>query len=408
MMAHLNNEQIRAYHQRTLPAAELLDVSQHLGGCEACRALIAPRREVSLAVQAFQERLRSGAGPLHLTYDEMEAYVDGKMAAPDRDSVESHTRECGSCAEDVQAMLALRLELEHARTTPRPSNRWAVFGNSLLGWRGGLALAAAACAVILTIAFRTPAGRNRNIADVAQQGANVSASPAQPAPAGTIIRDGTRVFTVSENGRIEGLPRTAEADRAVLEKALVDKRVDAAASVSDLSAKSGVLLGSPAEAPRGKLLAPLATVIETERPVFRWEPIAGARFRVSVYDSSYNLVASSGSVAGTEWQIPKPLRRGTRYSWQVNVRQKQNEYTLPAPPAPEARFRVLSEADEAGLVEARNASGESHLVLGILYGRAGLLDQAEQELRALRDQNPESKEVADLLASVEQQRSNAQ
>jgi hypothetical protein len=65
---------------------------------------------------------------------------------------------------------------------------------------------------------------------------------------------------------------------------------------------------------------------------------------------------------------------------------------LPAPPAPEARFRVLSEADEAGLVQARNKSGESHFVLGILYRRAGLLNQAEQELPALRDQKPESKD----------------
>src|SRR5581483_9584032 len=245
-------------------------------------------------------------------------------------------RECGSCAEDVEGIRALRRELQHPRTIPSPTKRWAAFWNSLLGWRGGLVLAAAACAVILMIALRTPAGQNRNIADVAQQGAKVSVNPGQPAPAGSIIRDGTRVFTVSENGRIEGLPIVAEADRAVLEKALVEKRVDAAGSLSDLTAKSGVLLGSPAEAPRGRLLAPLANVVETERPVFRWEPIPGATFRVSVYDSGYNLVASSGSVAGTEWQIPKPLRRGTRYSWQVNVRQKENEYTLPAPPAPEA------------------------------------------------------------------------
>src|SRR5581483_4373334 len=184
MMAHLNNEQIRAYHQRTLPAAELLDVSQHLGGCEACRALMAPRREVSLAVQAFQEKIRSGAGPLHLTYEEIEAYVDGTMAAPDRASVESHARECGSCAEDVEGIRALRRELQHPRTIPSPTKRWAAFWNSLLGWRGGLVLAAAACAVILMIALRTPAGQNRNIADVAQQGAKVSVNPGQPAPAG--------------------------------------------------------------------------------------------------------------------------------------------------------------------------------------------------------------------------------
>jgi anti-sigma factor RsiW len=404
MTGHLSNEQIRAYRERTLAVAELLDVSQHLGGCEACRARMAPREEVSLRFQAFQQALRSDAGPRHLTYEQIEEYVDGTMGAPDRVSVESHARDCRLCAADVEGIRALKQELESAHRISRRDNRRA-FWNWLLGWRGGFVLAAAACAVILVMALRTPAGQKQNLAVVTQGPPNGSGNSARAAQNGSVIRDGSRVFTVGDDGRIEGLAMVAEADRAVLEKALVEKRVEAAAPLSDLTSRSGVLLGSPTEPAGGKLLAPLATVVENPRPVFRWEPISGARYRVSIYDSGYNLVASSDSVSGTEWQAPKPLRRGARYSWQLNVHQNNSEYTLPTPPAPEARFRVLSAAQEASLVQARSVSGDSRLVLGILYAHAGLLDQAEEELRALEGQNPTSKEVADLLASVEQLRS---
>lgn len=404
MMAHLSSEQVQAYLQRTLAAAELLDISEHLGGCQSCRDRIASPEEVFSAVQALQRTVRSAAGPLHLSYEQIEAYADGALSPSDRKAVESHARECHSCATDLLNIQSLRRDLEHQRVIPNASRPWGEFWKSLFGWRGGFVLAAAACAVILVITFRTPARQDGGIAGLPQVPAH---NPVEPAPAGSVIRDGSRVFAVRAGGRIDGLPTAAEADRAVLEKALADGRVGPAASLSDLNAKGGVLLGTPAEPARGKLLAPLATVVESDRPVFRWEPIAGATYRVSVYDSGYNLVAGSGVVSGTEWQSPKPLRRGIRYSWQVKVRQNGAEDTLPAPPAPEARFRVLSEDEETSLAQARSAAGDSHLVLGMLYARAGLLDQAGQEFRALRDQNPSSAQVASLLASVEALRGEA-
>jgi hypothetical protein len=149
-------------------------------------------------------------------------------------------------------------------------------------------------------------------------------------------------------------------------------------------------------------------VVEDQRPVFRWEAIPGGTYRVSIYNDAFNLTAASARIATTEWEPPKPLRRGTRYSWQLTVTREGNEFTVPVPPAPEARFRVLGEADEAGIARARSQSGGSHLVLGILYARAGLLDAALQELQALRAQNPDSAEVAGLLASLEQLRGRTQ
>jgi hypothetical protein len=96
------------------------------------------------------------------------------------------------------------------------------------------------------------------------------------------------------------------------------------------------------------------------------------------------------------------------YFWQLDKRHKGEETVVPHfdplwPPEPGAEFLILGEAGEAEISRVRRDWGDSHLVLGVLYARAGLLQEAEQELRALRQQNPGSGAVAGLLASVERQ-----
>jgi anti-sigma factor RsiW len=400
MIAHLSNEQIQAYRQRSLPGEELLELSEHIGTCEACRARLASPAERADRIRAFQRSLQ--AEPVHLSYEELEAYVDGTMAVVDRTAVEAHTRACRTCATDLDEILALRRELEPVRAAlPEPEPR-AGFWNRLMGWRGGLALAgAAACALLAILLIRVPTPQTPPVARVNP--------PATPQPAGgPVIRDGTRLLSIAAGGRIEGLDPQVETFRAALEQALISGRIEPSVSLNDLAGASGVLLGAPGQAAQGKLLEPLGTVVEDQRPVFRWEAIPGSSYRVSIYDDAFNLIAASGRLATTEWEPPKPLRRDTRYSWQLTVTRNGNEFTVPAPPAPEARFRVLGESDEGEIARARSQSGGSHLVLGILYARAGLLDAALQEIQALRAQNPDSVEVAGLLASLDQLRGRTQ
>ncbi|HEV3332364.1 MAG TPA: zf-HC2 domain-containing protein [Bryobacteraceae bacterium] len=393
MIAHLSDEQIEAYRRRSLAAAQLLAVSEHIGGCEACRTRLAAPDELAAGIRNVKAALQSTAGSVHLTYEALEAYVDGTMASENRVGLEAHTRDCPSCAADLEALQDVRKELRPPSAVTEHRTPWAEFWKGWLGLRGGLVLAgAAACALVAIVLVRPPPPQ----------------SVPPPARAGSIIRDGSRTLSIVAGNRIEGLDPLAEPYRAVLQQALAEKRIEPSSSLADLAANRGVLLGAPNEPARGRLLEPLATVVESQQPVFRWQPIAGATYRVSVYDDGFNVVAESGRISTTEWQVSKPLRRGVRYSWQLSVRQNGGEFSLPVPPAPEARFRVLAEEDEAALARARSQSGDSHLVLGILYARAGLLDQAEQELVVLRAQNPASEEVAGLLASVQRLRRNTQ
>jgi hypothetical protein len=292
--------------------------------------------------------------------------------------------------------------------TERPRSRLADFWQTALNWRGALVLAgAAACALLLVFLVPKPGRQNPNYRAQAEPPKTsvpaVSSEPGKSLAAAT-IRDGNRLVMIAAGGTVSGLDALPDSDRAALERVLAAKRVDAPAAIAGLAGTRGVLLGSRTQASRAVLLAPLGVVVETDRPAFRWKPAPGADYQVSVYDSRYDEMASSEWISGAEWQVPKALRRGAVYSWQLNVRQDGAEFTVPAPPAPEARFQVLSTAEETDLIRVRGVSGDSHLVLGLQYARLGLLDEAGRELHALREQNPGSETVAALLDSVERLR----
>jgi hypothetical protein len=88
----------------------------------------------------------------------------------------------------------------------------------------------------------------------------------------------------------------------------------------------------------------------------------------------------------------------------VQARRGDDEIVAPVPPAPEARFRVLSQAEAARVSDVRSRYGESHLVRGILLAQAGVLDDAERELVSLVEANAGIAEVQRLLDSLREQR----
>jgi hypothetical protein len=396
MTPHLTEEQVRLYRERSLAAADLLGASSHVAECEPCRARITSTGELHARVAAFRRVLDTQTVvPVHLTYDAIAAYVDGQQSGQQAEHSEAHARECPLCANDIAQMQALKSEIHAEHKTSNRLERIADFARSILSWKGSLALAGAAACVLFALFLVQPRD-GRNISRQA------TASPVQIAA----IRDGTMTISIGADGTVSGLDGLPDSSRASLGRVLVQGEIPPPAALSDLSGKRGVLLGSSTEASAVDLLGPLSVVVETERPRFRWKPIPGAMYRVSVYNEGYDPVATSGWIRGAEWQPQRALARGARYSWQLNARTNGQEITLPAPPAPEARFRVLDAAGEAEIAQWKAAAGDSHLLLGVHYAQAGMLDDAEAELRHVRDENPTSRIVAGLLASVERLRNS--
>src|SRR6185503_7402327 len=111
----------------------------------------------------------------------------------------------------------------------------------------------------------------------------------------------------------------------------------------------------------------------------------------------FNLVAASPELTSHSWTPSQSLSLGNVYSWQVKAVKDGQEFKSPGPPAPQARFRILDREKANELAKARRAHPSSHLALGLLYAEAGLLKEAEQELRALEKANPDSEIVRSLL-----------
>ena len=75
-MAHLTQEELKGYEAGTLAASALVDADRHLAECAACRYEL---RRATGAAPALPSFVVEMAEPVHLTYEEMSAYVDAKV-----------------------------------------------------------------------------------------------------------------------------------------------------------------------------------------------------------------------------------------------------------------------------------------------------------------------------------------
>jgi hypothetical protein len=148
-------------------------------------------------------------------------------------------------------------------------------------------------------------------------------------------------------------------------------------------------------------IKPVGTVILSDRPTFRWSRLDGAAsYIVEVYDDKFAKVATSPRLIDNSWTASKSLPRGKTYTWQVKAVKGGRELISPPPAEPEAKFRILDRARAVELTQAQRTYAGSHLTLGLLYIREGLLDNAELEFRKLRKANPSLAIAHRLLANV--------
>jgi hypothetical protein len=160
-------------------------------------------------------------------------------------------------------------------------------------------------------------------------------------------------------------------------------------------------MGGQAEGVSFALLYPVGTVVRSARPTFRWQRLEGASaYIVNIFDSSFTRVVTSPQVSTAQWTAPRPLPAGRVYLWQVTAIKDGKEIKSPVQPAPEARFKILEQAKFVELERVKRSYSNSHLLLGILYAQAGLLDDAEREFRALLAANPKSTLAQKLLRNV--------
>ncbi len=420
-MEHLTQKQVEGYSLRQLPAAELLAVGDHLGECDACRsrvesALSNDAAFVSLHEDAFSE---NGFLSAHLTAEQAADYVDKHLSGEALQMVNDHLTGCEQCALAVADLREFRNEIAPSLDRDYGPTQ----APARIGWRekflslfkvapvpafGSAALAMLLLAAIAWIIWRTPKETHHEVVvaptPVSQPTPLVEPSQApQPAPAVVAqLNDGNGVLSLDQEGKLSGADNLPPNYQSLLKKALTSQRIERSSQLQGLTRPSSTLMGSDNKSLPFAVVEPVGNVVLSNQPTFRWSILEGASaYVVEVYDDQFKLVASSPELTSRSWTTSQSLPRGKVYSWQVKAIKDGQEVTSPRPPAPQAKFRVLDQAKANEIAKAKRSYGSSHLTLGLLYADAGLLREAEQELRLLRRANPDSDVARNLLRQIQ-------
>jgi hypothetical protein len=327
----------------------------------------------------FREDLRASEAEAP-SYDDVAGYVDGTLDAGARDLFEQRLADDPLLRDEVRDLE----EVRDALRAGRGRRLWQVAG----------LLAAAAALVIASLVLRP----SREVAPTSARA--VPAASPSPATAWT-LRDGSSVLALDATGALAGLEEVDPVLRRAVAEALQTGEVPVPAELQVLRGTRGTLMAPSAEGTAFAVSSPLGTVVRSARPSFRWRPHPAARsYVVSVFDEALNRVTGSAAVRGTEWTATLPLPRGRTYLWQVVATTPAGPQVAPAPPEPEARFRVIGETEAAELERALQGAQASPLARGVAMARAGVVDEAEQLIAEVAAANPDVPVARELLSGI--------
>lgn len=355
---------------------------------------------------------RAAAESEPIDYDTLEAYVDDRLDEADREIVDTRLADDPGLRAEVGDLRALRAVLPAAPPVVVPIEaRRRAPANARRLWHVSATFAAAASVVLLLgvgaawwvrATFGVAPVDRPSAGGAAPRPVPPSSAPAAPpaeparaasAAAPTTVRDGDRVVSLTADRRVTGLESLEPTLRARVEAMLASGRLPP--SPAHLQTPAGQLLGAPqtdrSAAASFGVRAPVGIAVREARPSFLWTPASGATsYHVRVVDESLEVVAESEPVSGATWRPRTPLPRGRVLQWQVEAVTSSGNLLAPVPPAPEARFRVLTDAEDAALTRALAASGGSSLAALYLYSQAGLRNDARRVLNGLLTANPDS------------------
>lgn len=307
----------------------------------------------------------------HPAYELLEALVEDRIDAADREVVLGHIEGCQICAEDIDDLSAARREL---RATPAGKGRAP-------RWRTVMVAASIAAGLVLAVWFSERQTETPE-PSVAVVTGPLSAPPEPAAPVSPMTPDERAIVSrVNETGRLE-LP----------------------AAIVELAGSVGTLLGPSRERSPLSPIAPAATAVLSARPVFSWQPLPGTiSYTVAIFDERFVEVARSPRLKAPTWTPATDLPAGRTLAWQITAELATGSVSGPAPPQPEARFRVIDTATAATVVDQLARLANEPLALGILLAQAGLFEEASRVLtRAAADPTtrPQSEAVLAELRRV--------
>jgi hypothetical protein len=351
MTGHLTSQQVSAYRSRVSEPEELLRLDDHLAECAECRSLLdQANKDGATAVRA----LRIDFSSPHLTEGQLDDYAARRPMPSDP---VQHLDLCPACradAEDLRRHAGEKTQLPARSIKP-------VWVRPLAA---GIAVATLGIAAWLTIRSHAPVASAPSVASASRIPPQYQAEVQTAIDAGVLHIPAS--ITGMTGGPIQMRSETKVAPRSVFH-----------------------------------LVSPTATAVIDDTPIFRWTPLEGATYSISVYDDHFNQIASANSLDVTEWHPDKPFPRGAVYLWEVRAVRGAHTERAPAATEPEARFAVLSATDAQRLAAARVAMADQPLPLGIVYADAGAIADAKAELQqAALSSDARQKSAAEKLLGL--------
>ncbi len=430
MSEHLTKTQIEDYGRHRLSATELFSVSHHLSVCEECgseveRALRSDTAFFLLKSEAFGEAEMPfpPGGRAHLTPEEIAGYIDDLLVGEVLQIVKDHLTGCELCEMAVNDLRAFRarvaddLNREYRPATAVAEKWWhRIFAPiaSLVPGPGALVFSSTMATLFLILGgwliLKSIGGKDPGLVETPLSHAAPALTPVSPTPEREdgpemiVVRlnDGNRKVTLDRIGNLSGIDNLSPGYLKLIKGVLTDQKLEKSPLLSGLTRSDEMQIrGSQRHEREFSIIKPVGSVILSDRPTFRWSRLDGAvSYVVEVYDDQLIPVINSPQLIDNTWTASKTLTRGKVYFWVVKAIKDGQEFTSPRSPAPEARFRILDRARADELKRSQRIYAGSHLTLGVLYTRDGLLDEAEVEFLRLREANPESPIVRQLLDRV--------
>jgi hypothetical protein len=332
---HPSDAELRSFVRHTLAGDLVIAVDDHLAVCGACRVRAS-------SIGRAGSRLGELAADVlvvdpHLTDEQIQQYARHELPADGRERLVRHVEQCGTCGRAVTDLQ------RWATASPPPRRR--------------VYLAAAAAAVLLLL-----------LSSFAIVRWSSSSSPSMPSIAGL------ELLAADQQQRVAEVLRAGIAEPPAI--------------LTEMMTGSEVLMG-PAGTQVFRLQEPLMTVTVADRPSFRWEALPGAdRYVIAVFDERLRPVAGPITRSEPTWTPSEPFARGDAYVWQVTAHRGSTSVTVPAPPAPPARFRVMDAAEASALERVSRMAPDAHLLLGLLLAQAGARQDAEVHLRQVPPGDP--------------------
>ena len=428
MTDHLSAETLRQYQQRVLSAEALLSADDHLANCPRCQNQLELSVQTVAAVTALRtDFAATRAAAAHLSFEQLTGWLEQTLDTAERKQAAAHLQDCTACADeladlqDFAEQVAEQVNASTALPTAEPVKRglsdWLGLAGNPLGAFAWLKLGVLTAGLLLASVgvwrwwrvAQTPAPFVATINPTPSPVASPAALPYATPNTGLAFprlafKEGKAELRLNGDGLLTGSNFVSAADEKRVQSAWQAGKLETPALLNQLRGNPDQLMGGGNTA-TFRLLAPVGTIVLSDRPVLRWQALPeAASYVVTVADSTTNFVLTSDALTTNRWTPARPLPRGRSYTWQVVAQRAGQAFKAPANEAPEARFHIVEQTAVNELARVKRAYAGQRLLLGLTYARFGLLAEAEAELKALAQTNPQAEAVHKLWQAVQAQR----